>query len=70
MSMLKKTITCLLPLLLLSACSKSADELFREGKALMDEEQYTEALVLLEKAVKKAPDNAHIHNAMGVAFLR
>ena len=70
MSMLKKNITCLLPLLLLLACSKSADELFREGKALMDEDEYTEALVLLEKAMKKAPDNAHIHNAMGVAFLR
>lgn len=57
-------------MLLLSACGKSADELFQEGRALMDEDKYIEALVLLDKAMRKDPDNAGIHNAMGVAFLR
>jgi len=70
MSLSKKlfAIGCLL--LLVSACGKSADELFQEGRNFMDEQNYAAALPLLEEAVRMSPENASIHNAMGVALLR
>lgn len=54
----------------MTSCGKSADELFQEGRAFLDNEAYGDAIEVLQSASKKNPGHAGIHNALGVAFLR
>ncbi len=70
MSKTRKLCAYFCLLLLLSACGKSADELYQEGRAQLDESNYAAAVPLLKKSIEKDPSISGVHNALGVAYLR
>ena len=70
MSLYRKYFAYSCLLLIITACGKSADELYQEGRNQLDQSNYVEAIPLLRKAAEKDPENSGIQNALGVAFLR
>jgi len=52
------------------SCSPSEEELVKQGRSLMFESEYDQAIEILNKALKKNPENYVALNAKGVALLR
>lgn len=70
MKSILKGVICLSFLLALSSCGKSEEQLVEEGRNLMGQESYAEAIKLFNKALEKNSNNYTALNAKGVALLR
>ena len=70
MKSILKGVLCLSFLLVLSSCGKSEEQLVEEGRNLMGQESYAEAIKSFNKALDKNSNNYVALNAKGVALLR
>lgn len=54
--------------ILLFSCGKTSKQLTEEARILLQKQRYEEAILLLNKAIDKNPENADAFNARGVAL--
>ncbi len=55
-------------MVIITACSPSEEELFQEGIARMDSQNYSEAIEYFDRVIAINPNHPSAHNAKGVAY--
>lgn len=65
---MKKFSAFIVLILSFVACSPSEEELFGEGIARLDSQDYTEAISYFERVIEINPNHTSAHNAKGVAY--